>query len=186
MKHVLGDWEIATIAASTSGQAITVFTTDVPGLRWRSFAEPATPTTSGRTGHGRVVQGLRRRAKEQILNPAAFTLTGFQLGTIGNEGRGFCDGPDYFAGGPVALQEHQVSGRVKAQLRFEVFNVFNRTNFLSNQINILFQPSAVTFDTGNAATATQITGFSGVPNNFGQSTATRDARQAQFGIKLIF
>jgi hypothetical protein len=25
-----------------------------------------------------------------------------------------------------------------------------------------------------------------VPNNFGQSTATRDARQAQFGIKLIF
>ena len=75
---------------------------------------------------------------------------------------------------------------MKAQFRFEIFNIFNRTNFLSNQMNTLFQPSAVTFDTGNAATATQITGFSGVPNAFGQSTATRDARQAQFGIKLTF
>jgi hypothetical protein len=75
---------------------------------------------------------------------------------------------------------------VKAQFRFEVFNIFNRVNFLSNQLNNVFDPGAVTFDTGDAATATTITGFSGVPGNFGQSTATRDARQAQFGIKLTF
>ena len=65
-----------------------------------------------------------------------------------------------------------------------MFNIFNRTNFLSNQLNNTFNPGAVTFDTGDSSTATTITGFSGVPGNFGQSTATRDARQAQFGVKL--
>jgi hypothetical protein len=31
--------------------------------------------------------------KEQILNPAAFTLNGFKLGTVGDAGPGICDGP---------------------------------------------------------------------------------------------
>jgi len=39
--------------------------------------------------------------------------------------------------------------------------------------------------TGNAATATQITAFT-PSGNFGVATATRDPRQAQFGIKLMF
>jgi hypothetical protein len=40
-------------------------------------------------------------------------------------------------------------------------------------------------NTGNAATATQITAFT-PSGNFGVATATRDPRQAQFGIKLMF
>ncbi len=80
----------------------------------------------------------------------------------------------------------RLSNRVKAQLRFEVFNVFNRVNFLWNNAINTFNPSAVTFDTGSSATATTITGFSGIPGNFGQATQTRDPRQAQFGVKLTF
>jgi hypothetical protein len=80
----------------------------------------------------------------------------------------------------------RISNRVKAQLRFEVFNVFNRANFLLNGLQFTFNPSAVTYDTGNSTTATTITGFSGIPGNFGQATQTRDARQAQFGIRLMF
>jgi len=184
MKALLGDWEVAMIAAYTSGQSITVFT-NVPGLQGGG------PSGTGYTNNQRPnITGESCSSsgglKEQILNPAAFTLTGFQIGQIGNEGRGYCTGPDYSQVDLSFYKNIHLSGRVKAQLRFEVFNIFNRTNFLSNQMNTLFQPSAVTFDTGNASTATQITGFSGVPNAFGQSTATRDARQAQFGIKLTF
>ena len=79
----------------------------------------------------------------------------------------------------------RLSNRVKAQLRFEVFNVFNRVNFLNTGFNNTFNPTSVTFDTGDSATATKITGYT-IPGNFGQATATRDPRQAQFGIKLIF
>ena len=184
MKAVLGDWEIAMIAAYTSGQSMTVFT-NVPGLQGGG------PSGTGYTGNQRPnVTGESCKSSgglpEQIFNPGAFTLTGFQIGQTGNEGRGYCTGPDYSQVDLSFYKNIHVSSRVKAQFRFEVFNIFNRTNFLSNGMNILYQPSAVTFDSGNASTATQITGFSGVPGNFGQATLTRDARQAQFGIKLTF
>ena len=67
--------------------------------------------------------------KEQILNPAAFTLTGYQLGTIGDAGRGICHGPDYLQVDLSLYKNIRISNRVKAQLRFEVFNIFNNVNF---------------------------------------------------------
>ena len=105
MKHVLGDWEIATIAAYTSGQSITVFTTACPGLQGGG------PAGTGYTNNQRPnVTGQSCQADgglpEQILNPGAFTLTGYQIGTIGNEGRGYLHGPGLLAGRPLVLQEH--------------------------------------------------------------------------------
>jgi hypothetical protein len=41
------------------------------------------------------------------------------------------------------------------------------------------------FDTGDAATATKITGAT-PPGNFGQLTAARDPRTIQLGIRLAF
>ena len=72
---------------------------------------------------------------------------------------------------------------MKAQLRFEVFNVFNRVNFVG--VNTSLSPISATLDTGSQRTATQIIDFQ--PSGaFGQATGTRDPRQAQFGIKLTF
>jgi hypothetical protein len=71
------------------------------------------------------------------------------------------------------------------QLRFEIFNVFNRTNFLSQNLSTTLNPVSVTDDTGDAATATKISGYT-LPGNFGQATRTRDPRQTQFGLKIIF
>jgi hypothetical protein len=120
---------------------------------------------------------------EQILNPAAWTLVGFQLGTFGNSGRGICEGPN-FAQVDLALYKNvKLRPRVKAQLRFEVFNVFDRVNFIT--VNTNLSPTRVTLDTGRVATATTITAFT-PSGRFGQASATRDPRQAQFGIKLTF
>ena len=184
VKTLLGDWEVAAIAAYTSGQSITVFTTSAPGLN-------GGPSGAGYDGNQRPnATGQSCQADgglpEQILNPAAFTLSGYRIGSIGTAGRGICTGPDYMQVDLSLYKNIRFSDRFRAQLRFEVFNIFNRNNFLSNQMNVAFNPAAVTYDTGNAATATTITGFSGIPGNFGQSSATRDARQAQFGIKLMF
>jgi hypothetical protein len=183
VKNVLGDWEIASIVQASSGQSVTVFTSSIPGLN----------TLSG-TGYGdnqrpNRVAGVSCRAsggaKEQILDPAAFTLTGFQLGTIGDAGRGICEGPGLFQTDLSLYKNIRINDRVKLQLRFEMFNVFNTVNFLSSSgFNTTFNPSTATYD-ADPANATTITGYT-LPLNFGQASTARDARQAQFGIKLLF
>jgi hypothetical protein len=186
VKHVLGDWEIASIVAAASGQSISVYA-NVPDLNGGG------PSGTGYASNQRpnVVPGVSCRATgglpEQILNPAAFTLTDFQLGTIGNAGRGICEGPGLFQTDLSLYKNIKLNQKVRLQLRFEVFNIFDNVNFLggSGTFNNTMSVTNPTFDTGNSATATRITGYT-VPSTFGQATATRDPRQAQFGIKLIF
>ncbi len=181
-KHVLGGWEVATIAQASSGRPITVFTGAIPGLTSR-----VSGTGLGSNQRPNVVPGQSCHASgglpEQILNPDAWTLTGFELGTFGNSGRGICTGPNFVQVDLALYKNIKLTERVKAQVRFEVFNVFNRVNFVG--VNTSLNPTSATLDTGSQKTATQITGFT-PSGSFGQATGTRDPRQAQFGIKLMF
>ncbi len=183
VKNVLGGWEVATIAQAASGAPLTVFVGDVPDLA-------GGPSGTGLADNQRpnVVPGQPCRASdpahpEQILNQNAWTITGFELGTFGNSGRGICEGPNFVQVDLALYKNFKVSGKVKAQFRFEVFNVFNRVNFVS--VNTSLNPITAGLDTGDQATATRITSFQPA-GDFGQATGTRDARQAQFGIKLMF
>jgi Carboxypeptidase regulatory-like domain len=182
VKHILGDWEIGTIAQASSGRPLTIFTGRIPGL------------VNGVSGTGLTSNARPNRVDgqscyasggpdEQILNPAAWTLTGFQLGTFGNSGRGICNGPDFFQVDLAFYKNIKYGERIRLQLRFEIFNVLNRANFIT--VNTNLNPTSVTLNTGNAATATSITAFT-PSGSFGQATAVRDPRQAQFGIKLTF
>ena len=67
--------------------------------------------------------------REQWLNPAAFTLAGFELGTIGDAGRGICEGPALMQVDLALYKNIRLGSRLRAQLRFEVFNVFDRPNW---------------------------------------------------------
>jgi hypothetical protein len=184
VKQVFGGWELASIVAAASGQAVSVYTGSIPGLN-------GGPSGTGFNDNQRPnrVPGVSCKPsggpKEQILNRDAFTLAGFQLGTIGDSGRGVCEGPNLFTVDLSLYKNIKLSDRVKVQLRFEVFNVFNRANFLQNNLVQTMNVSSPTFDTGDPGTATRITGAT-LPLSFGQSTGTRDPRQAQFGLKLIF
>jgi hypothetical protein len=188
VKNVFGDWEIGTIAAAASGTAITVHTGSIPGLN-------GGPSGTGYTDNQRPIRvpGVPCRATsgppEQILNPAAYTLDGFELGSIGTAGRGDCNGPGFFQVDLALYKNIKVSERVKIQLRFEVFNLFNTVNFITNAsssggVNTSMDASAVTLD-APLENATRITSAT-IPASFGQATSARDPRQAQFGIKLIF
>jgi hypothetical protein len=181
VKNVIGGWEVGTIAQYASGHPFTVFTGSIPGLTNRVSGTGQSSTQRPNRVAGVDCHGSG--SKEQILNPAAWTLVGFQLGTFGNSGRGVCEGPN-FAQVDLALYKNiGLTERVKAQLRFEVFNVFNRVNFTS--VSNSLSPTTATLDTGRAATASTITAFT--PSaNFGRATAARDPRQAQFGVKLTF
>jgi hypothetical protein len=182
VKNVLGGWEFATIAQASSGSPLTVFTGAIPGM-------PNRVSGTGLSANQRpnVVEGQPCRASgglpEQILNPAAWTLVGFQLGTFGNSGRGVCEGPNFAQVDASLYKNIKISSRVRAQLRFEVFNLFNRVNFVSVSTNL--SPTSVTLDTGRLSTANTITAFTPA-GGFGQAGGTRDPRQAQFGVKLMF
>jgi hypothetical protein len=188
VKNVLGDWELGLIAIATSGTPVTIYSGGLPGLN-------GGPSGTGYTDNQRPnrVPGQPCRAtggpREQIFNPAAWTLAGFQLGSNGDSGRGVCNGPGFFQVDLALFKNIQLNDRVRLQLRFEVFNVFNRVNFLSPGVDSgapynSLNASSVTLD-APLAQATRITAFTPA-GNFGQATATRDPRQAQFGIKLIF
>jgi hypothetical protein len=80
------------------------------------------------------------------------------------------------------------TNRFKVQLRFEIFNLLNRANFIGTGtlgVNTTLSPTTVTFDTATAATATRVVNFT-PSGNFGKAIATRDPRQMQFGLKVIF
>jgi hypothetical protein len=123
---------------------------------------------------------------EQSINPHAFTLADFQIGSPGNSGAGVCEGPGMFQTDLALYKNISTTNKLKLQIRFEIFNVFNRTNFLF--VNTVMNPTAVTFDTADAADAADATKITSIvlPSNFGQATAARDPRQAQIGIRVTF
>lgn len=182
MQNTLGGWEVATIAQASSGSALTVFTGAIPGLTNR-----VSGTGLNSNQRPNVIDSEPCRASggaaEQWLNPAKWTLTDFALGTFGNSPRGVCHGPSFFQVDLAFYKNFQITDRFKAQVRFEMFNAFNRANFIS--VNTSLNPTSVTLDTGSASTATRITDFT-PSTSFGQATATRAPRQAQFGVKLTF
>jgi hypothetical protein len=189
VKHVFGDWEIASIVQASSGQSMTVYAGSPPNL-----ADLYGNGSNQNNTRPMRVPGVSCRPTggnpEQIINPDAFTLVGYQLGTQGDSGRGVCEGPRFFEVDLSLYKNIHLSDRVRAQLRFEVFNLFNHVNFLSGNaggagVDNTLTPLTATYDTGDPATATAITGYT-YPVGFGQASGTRDARQAQFGIKLEF
>jgi hypothetical protein len=182
VRNVLGDWELTTIVQAGTGYPITVSAT-VPGLN----GPGGTGNQQLQTPNRVVGQpcSVSTTNELQWLNPDAFTVDGFRIGTNGSAGRNVCDGPGLFQADASLYKNIKLGSRLKLQLRFEVFNVFDTVNFLGYSLNTGYAAQNVVFDTGDAATATRI--ISATPSgNFGQLTAARDPRTIQLGIRLAF
>lgn len=176
-RALLGNWQVGTIVQYSTGTPITVYVGGVPninGIAGTGFADNQRPN---------LVPGISCSGSgEQALNPDAFTLAGYQLGTNGNSPRGVCEGPDFFQVDMSFYKNFKIGKNIDAQLRFEVFNVFNRDNFTN--IDNTLDPTSVTLD-GPLDSATQILGFT-PSGNFGRAQGVRDPRQVQVGIRLNF
>lgn len=95
----------------------------------------------------------------QWINPAAFSFPAF--GTFGNAGRNIVQGPPLHEVNFSVLKDTKLTETTTLQFRAEMFNLFNQPNFLAPNI------------------------FFGTPG-FGQITGAREAREIQFGLKLLF
>jgi hypothetical protein len=192
VKTAFGDWEFTTIVQAGTGYPLTVSQGGVPGLSGQGGAS-GTGLGTGRM-RPNVVPGVNCQANSsdptQWLNPAAWTLNGYQIGTNGNTGRNTCNGPGTFETDASIYKNFRVGSRVKLQVRFEVYNIFNTNNFFGNSLTngnsiTRYNPGNVVYDTGSGRTATKI--ISATPaGNFGQLTNVGDPRTAQFGVRLMF
>ena len=187
VKTVFGDWELTSIVQATTGYPLTVGTGGVPGLQGgNTFASG----TNNAISFPNVVSGVSCQANSsngiQWFNPAAWTLNGYAIGTNGNSGRGTCDGPGFFQADGSLYKNIKLSERVKLQLRFEVYNIFNNVNFLGSSmshggVNSQYTAQNVVFN----ADRSQIVSASPA-GDFGQLTADRNPRTMQLGIRLAF
>ena len=187
VRGIFGDWEITTIIGAGSGQAINVYTGGLPsglngGPSGTGFNDNQVPN--------RVAAEPCKASggpDEQIINPNAFTLDGFVLGSIGTAERGDCNGPGYFVTDLAFYKNIPLSGRVKLQFRWDIFNFFNNTNFLgpadggTGDFNNVMNASSVTLNSANTAIAS-----AAIPSSFGKAVRSRDARQMQIGFKLLW
>lgn len=185
-KNVLGDWQVTSIVQAATGYPITVFNGTPAGIDGNAGLAGTGYTGNQRpnlTGEPCQASG---GSETQWLNPAAWTINGYNIGTNGNSGRNVCGGPGFFQWDAALYKNIKLTQRVKLQLRAEFFNVLNTTNFLfAGPGEATINWNNPVYNTGDAHTATQV--ISAEPAaGFGQLTQVVDPRTIQFGVRLSF
>jgi hypothetical protein len=163
VKTVANGWQLAGLTRFDSGTPINV------------TANGDTGTLAGSSGQRADYIGGQIYPSNQnafnFFNPLVFARPA--QGTLGNLGRNALTGPGINQWDISLYKSTRISERVSAQLRVETFNTFNHTQWASvnGGINVPNPSTAVT-----AATA----------GNTGQVSATRDPRNIQVALKLLF
>ena len=167
---LLDGWQITGVSTMRSGQPLTVFVqNNWSRSQWSPSIAPTTGLDRPDLAPGRTPADAVLGRPEQWFDPSAFVLQ--PQGTMGTSGRGAFRGPDLRTLDVSAAKRIPIRGEARAELRFEVFNVFNRANF-ANPTLIAFAGAAA----GEAPLAT-----------FGRIRSTvTSARQMQLGIRVTF
>jgi hypothetical protein len=169
-RALLDGWQLSAIGTMRSGQPLTVFVQN----NWsRSQWSPSISPTSGLDrpdlAPGRSAESAVLGRPDQWFDPSAFVLQ--PQGTFGNSPRGAFRGPDLRTFDLAAVKRVGFGSSARAELRFEVFNLFNRANFGN--------PTVIAF-AGAAANEAPLATFGRI-----RSTVT-SARQMQLGVRIAF
>jgi hypothetical protein len=138
----------------------------------------------------------------QILNTGAFTLVGYNLGTVmpNMEHRGFCYGaPTTDLDGQIA-KNWEIREKYRIKFSMDFFNLFNHANFNTSGLegtgwapsNIQCGPSVTV--AGNATTnpcsaSNSVVSSNSAVTGFGQSSSLQSGkafREVQYGLKFSF
>jgi hypothetical protein len=232
LKETVGGWEFNTIFTAENGNSMSVYQNGVsqasgPGSLLDPAANPTPCSLNGTsfpcvlgtlsgTGYGNnqrpnVVPGVSCNSGQhgdQLMNPNAFTLIGFKIGSVGNAPRGICEGPHYVNADFGLYKNWQVKERVTLRFSMDFFNAFNHTNFdangiqgVGNQAGFFYNGSGVycgpqnsgglyepCSPSNNIITAYGKTnpGIGGANSVWGQGQSIKPARELQYGLKITF
>jgi hypothetical protein len=129
VRGALGSWELSSIISMASGPSVTpVIGSDIAGVG------------SGGSQTPMRVAGQPCRASngngQQWLNPNAYTLNGLQIGKFGSSGYGLCAGPGNNNVDFSVRKNFKLTERVKVQLQFDFFNLFNHPQYRADSLNL--------------------------------------------------
>ncbi len=208
-RSVLGGWELNSIINIQSGASFSVFTNGVTDANHAvnpmqiPGAAPCVASTGANcyqlstlTGTG---FGNNQRANatgigcdsgssgDQLLNPAAFTLVGYQIGTVGTVRRGSCAGADARDVDVQLAKNWKIKERYGIKFSFDFFNFFNHANFDSQNLEGTgFNPTSVTCG-ANACSPTNNVVQSQTPvTNFGTAGSVHPGRELQYTLRFTF
>lgn len=168
-KHFLGDFTLSPIVELSSGRPFNVITGEDTRLDLGASQARPSVAASGAAGTTSVyIPGVAFGPANVCLNGSgsAFTvpLVSPPAGCIGNLGRNSFVMPNFFQWDMRLSRRISLGERLKLDVIADAFNLFNRTNVAA--VNQLCDPLA-----GATCTA-------------GQPSASYDARQFQFALKL--
>jgi hypothetical protein len=160
----LDDWQISGITTFASGTPLNVTLTTTTGVDLTGGGDGQRVNVNGdpRLPHG-------ERTVDHVFNTSVFSLP--KKGDAGNAARDLFRGPGLINSDVTLFKNFPIKGEQRAlQLRWEVYNVFNHTNFTTVDNTARFDPT-----TGVQTNAT-----------FGRATAARNPRLMQVSLRFSF
>lgn len=215
VKSVFGEWELNSIVTVSSGSSLSVFTNgagdlnhainpmQIPGAGPCSAAaltncyQLSSLTGTGFGNNERPdATGIDCNAGEngdQILNPNAFTLVGYQLGTVGTAGRGRCHGPSTRNFDMQLAKNWKFRDHYNIKFSMDFFNIFNHANFVNSLEGFGFSGANLQCGvnacspTNNIVTSQSIQANGTTQGNgWGQATAVQPGRELQYTLRFDF
>jgi hypothetical protein len=200
VQNTLGGWELNSIISVESGASLSIFSSGASGALGSSLNSLQ---GSGFTSNNRpdIVPGVgcdSGQSGRQILNPNAFTFTGYVIGTVGNTPRGYCFGPTNRNVDMQLAKNWMFKERFRVKFSLDFFNLFNHANFGGgnlegmnyNASNLVCGASSTACTPANNVISGFLGGASGNPNSigsgFGQSNSVQPGREIQYALKFTF
>ncbi|GAC1421164.1 MAG: hypothetical protein NVSMB62_15850 [Acidobacteriaceae bacterium] len=199
-RNMLGGWELSGITNADSGNSFTIYQTGVNDAHsvpaGSTYGPVGTLFQTGLTGMQRPLINPNQpcngkgNLRDQIINPQAFTLVGYHLGTEDprTAPRGSCSGPRLVNTDLSLDKNWRVHERVTIQFRLDAFDAFNHANFRQDNgfngtaINTISCGTTACSPVNNVVTSETRNG------NFGRSTSLvgNAGRQFQYGLHVEF
>jgi carboxypeptidase family protein len=150
VRQGFGSWELSSIISYATGPSVT------PSINGFNFGDTAGTGNGGNENPMRVA-GQPCRANngngQLWLNPDAYTMNGLQIGKLGSSGFGICSGPSANDVDFSLRKNFKLTERVKMQLQFDFFNLFNHPQYRADNLNLGLNFSAPQLQADNPATA---------------------------------
>ena len=159
---IAGEWQLAGSNIFTPGEMVTLVYSPATSFQVSSITNDFWGANNYRPNI--TCDPYAPKGQQSItnwFNPSCVSVPTDPSQPFGNAPRNNVRGPDFTQFDLAAIKQIKVSGESRAELRVEVFNLFNRVNF--------------TAPASNRSNAT-----------FGTITGTFPARQVQLGLKLIW
>ena len=121
------------------------------------------------------------------LNPAAFTLVGFNIGTVGTAHRGICTGANARTVDMQLAKNWKIKERYGIKFSFDFFNLFNHANFNSGNLEGTgYNPSSVTCGANACSPTNNVIQTQSAVTNFGTAGSVHPGREIQYTLRFTF